>query len=53
VNGVIDEDGTLRDAIPALAPDYLLSVLGAGLYTGKSPEDLVRSMPLDAQGHLW
>jgi adenylate cyclase len=53
VNAVIDEDGTLRDAIPQLQSDYLLSVLGASLYSGRPPEDLVKSMPLDAQGHLW
>jgi adenylate cyclase len=57
VNAVIDEDGTLRNAIPELdengSRDYLLSLLGAGLYMGKSPEELVSSLPLDAQGHFW
>jgi adenylate cyclase len=57
VNAVIDEDGTLRNAIPELdnagTRDYLLSVLGAALYLGKSPEDLVATLPRDAQGHYW
>lgn len=56
VNAVIDEDGTLRDAIPRLqneGPRYLLSVLGASLYLGKTPDELVRDMPLDAQDHFW
>jgi adenylate cyclase len=56
VNAVIDEDGSLRTAIPRLEHEgdqYLLSVLGASLYLGKSPENLVKEMPLDAQGHLW
>jgi len=56
VNAVIDDDGVLREAIPDL-PDgsgasYLLSVLGAARYLGKTPREIVSGMPRNADGHL-
>lgn len=56
VNAVVDEDGVLRKAIPVLHHEdqafHLLSVVGAGFYQGRSPEDLLASVTRDARGHL-
>src|SRR3989344_2049090 len=55
-NAAIDEDGTLRHAWPQrVVQDQtlnFLSVVGAGLYLKKTPEELLAKVPLDKRERL-
>jgi adenylate cyclase len=55
-NAVIDEDGTLRRALPALDaeghPLPLLSVVGANLYQGRPWDALEPDLPQDERGRV-
>lgn len=55
-NAVIDEDGTLRRALPTLSleshPLPLLSVVGANLYRGRAWDAPEPDLPKDARGRV-
>jgi adenylate cyclase len=56
VNAVVDDDGVLRSAIPRLRYEdqsfELLSLLGTSLYTGRSPDALLKDERLTERGYL-
>lgn len=56
VNAFVDEDGVLRSALLQInvddQPVPLLSLVGAGLYLGRSSEEVLQHVPLDKRGEL-
>jgi adenylate cyclase len=55
-NAVIDEDGTLRRAVPQRTVEdqtlHFLSLVGAGMYLNKTPDEVLSAAPLDSRGRL-